>query len=285
MSSNPKYSVVMKDVSKIYEIRDGIDRIDSKFWKESAVASAVKKRKLLGGRGMHVTAVKNITFALRAGESVGVLGKNGSGKSTLLRLMSGGESPSTGEVLTTNRPTLLGVSAALQQHLSGSQNIRLGCFAMGMTPEEVDDVYDDIVNFAELGEDIHRPMSTYSSGMGARLTFAISTAKKPEILLVDEALSTGDASFAVKAKARMKGLLDDAGTVVIVSHNATQVKELCDRAIWLHEGEIVADGDVDLISKDYAKWAMRIGRGDFEGANSVLNGHKSDYEKPNIEFV
>lgn len=278
MSSNDFYSVVARSVSKNYLIRDGLDK------RKGIPVAEQENRSGLFKKNLVVHAVKSASFALKQGESVGILGHNGSGKSTLLRLISGGEAPSSGEIFTTHRPTLLGVSAALQPHLSGTQNIKLGCYAMGMSKDEMEACFSSIVEFAELGDDIHRPMETYSSGMGARLTFAISTAKEPEILLVDEALSTGDASFSVKSKRRMGELLSNAGTVVIVSHNATQVSEMCTRAIWLHEGEIIADGDVDLIAKDYAKWAMRTGRGNLEAAGNLIEGYKSEYVKPIIRF-
>ena len=283
MSIKNNYSVAVRSVSKNYLIRDGVDSDSTSHEQPSQARKPLGK--LFHPHQMRVQALKDVNFALHEGESVGILGANGSGKSTLLRLISGGEAPTRGGVFTKTRPALLGVSAALQPHLSGAQNIKLGCLAMGMTPSEVEDIYGSIADFADLGDDLRRPMSTYSSGMGARLTFAISTAALPDILLIDEALATGDAAFSNKAKQRMSKLQEKAGTVVLVSHNGTQVKEMCERAIWLHKGEIVADGDADQISVDYAKWAMRVGRSDFSGANSVLEKYRKEYRKPAIFFT
>ena len=172
-----------------------------------------------------VRALAGVSFAARRGESVGIIGTNGSGKSTLLRVIAGLETPTRGEVLAADPPVLLGVNAALVPELSGEQNVRLGCLAMGLSPDEADRLSPAIVELAGIEKAIYLPMKTYSSGMAARLRFAIAAASNPKILLIDEALSTGDAAFKERSEERMNALLAHAGTVFLVSHAAQVVED------------------------------------------------------------
>lgn len=227
-----------------------------------------------------VSPFSEISLAAEAGDAIGVIGQNGAGKSTLLRLIAGTESPSEGTVFAKSQPILLGISAALIPKLSGRENARLGCLAMGMSPEEAEAAIPEIIEFSTLGSAIHRPMETYSSGMAARLRFAISTAGKPEILLIDEALSTGDASFQDKSRARMNELLAAAGTVFLVSHAPNTIRELCNRYIWLHDGKIIADGTDDQVLKDYQRWARFYGARDFQKAKIVVRNYADSYQPP-----
>jgi teichoic acid transport system ATP-binding protein len=135
--------------------------------------------------------------------------------------------------------------------MSGDQNILLGCLAIGMTPAEIAEEYDAICDFAGIGEFVHLPMNTYSSGMGARLRFAIAAARAPDVLLIDEALATGDAEFRRRSQDRISELREHAGTVFLVSHGLGIIRETCTRAIWLEEGKIVADGDSDAVVDAY----------------------------------
>ena len=148
--------------------------------------------------------------------------------------------PSQGVVWTRGQASLLGVSAAMMGAMSGEQNIVLGCLAIGMTPAEIAEEYDAICEFAGIGEFVHLPMNTYSSGMGARLRFAIAAARAPDILLIDEALATGDAQFRRRSEQRILELREQAGTVFLVSHGLGIIRETCTRAIWLEDGKIVA---------------------------------------------
>lgn len=199
--------------------------------------------KLVGRQGQTtVRALRGVNFVAREGEMVGIVGANGSGKSTFLRNVAGVEQPDRGRILVRYQPLLLGVSAALQPALSGSENVRLGCLAMGLSPEEAEDAFDYVVELSALGAAIHRPMGTYSSGMGARLRFAIALAARPKIMLIDEALSTGDATFAERSERAMDELLAEAGTVLLVNHAAKVIQELCTRAVWMHRGEILMNG-------------------------------------------
>lgn len=231
-----------------------------------------------------VAALKGISFVSYAGESIGVLGKNGSGKSTLLRLIAGGESVTAGEIRVSSQPTLLGVSAALQPRLTGMQNIRLGLLAVGFSPDQLGEKFEDIREFADIGDAIYRPMNTYSSGMAARLKFAISTSVEPEILLVDEALATGDASFTDKARDRMNRMLGKSGTVFLVSHAASVIQEICTRAIWLHDGRIIADGTAESVTKSYRVWGNRKATGKLEEADAIIQQMESYYRQPEISL-
>lgn len=227
-------------------------------------------------------ALKDVSFVAYAGECIGILGKNGSGKSTLLSIIAGNETATSGLVRVSTEPTLLGVSAALQMQLTGRENVRIGLLAMGLEPEEVDNLIEPVIEWAELDDAANRPMETYSSGMKSRLKFAIATAVKREILMVDEALSTGDATFSAKARKRMQGFLDDAGTVFIVSHSASTIRKHCTRVIWLVEGQVVADGEPKKILRSYQLWTRRLSLGNESGAQHVINNSLRRYSKPEI---
>lgn len=264
-------SVVVRDVSRFY-------RADNR-------RSVFRRPKLSTEReGDFVRALNGVSMCAKKGECIGVLGRNGSGKSTLMRLIAGNEAPDEGEVLLSATPTLLNVSAALQPRLPGRTNIRLGLLAQGVDQSEIDRLTEEIMDFAEIGKAVDRPMKTYSSGMGARLKFAISTAVQRDLLLIDEALGTGDASFTERAQERMNGFLTDAGTILLVSHAMASIKSMCTRVVWLHDGEIIADGDVETITLLYNKWTARMARKNFESAEDLISGVKSVYKKPLLLF-
>lgn len=217
-----------------------------------------------------VRAVADVSFVARTGESVGLVGPNGAGKSTLLRTIAGVERPTRGTIFARSQPKLLGVSAALVPHLSGLRNIEIGCLAMGLTPEEIKEVAPHIVDLAGIGDAIYRPMKTYSSGMGARLRFAINAASRPDILLIDEALGTGDATFAAKSEQVLADIRRDAGTVFIVSHAAEVVEKMCTRALWIHYGRLIADGPAYEVARAYRWWAWQMAKGETESATKAL---------------
>lgn len=198
-----------------------------------------------------IEAVNGISFETRRGEAIGVIGSNGSGKSTLLSALAGLIKPTSGEILVSCEPKLLGVGAVLLNGATGIRNIRLGCLALGMSSDELDDRVAEIVEFTGLGEAIDRPLKTYSAGMRARLHFAISTAVQPEILLVDEALSVGDKDFRKKSRAKIESLLANAGTLFLVSHSTNEIQRLCTRGLWLEKGKILADGPVTDVVAEY----------------------------------
>lgn len=227
---------------------------------------------LLGRNGKTtVRALRGVNFVAKEGEMVGIVGANGSGKSTFLRNVAGVEQPDRGRILVRYQPLLLGVSAALQPALSGSENVRLGCLAMGLTPEEAKEAFDYVVELSALGSAIHRPMGTYSSGMGARLRFAIALAARPKILLIDEALSTGDATFAERSERAMDEMLTEAGTVLLVNHAAKVIQELCTRAVWMHRGEILMNGPAEAVAEKYRWWAWNVAKGKQDTSDKLLH--------------
>jgi teichoic acid transport system ATP-binding protein len=198
-----------------------------------------------------VKAIRGVSFTAYEGESIGLIGRNGSGKSTLLRAIAGLLPPTQGAVYTSAQPSLLGVNAALMNSLTGERNVVLGCLAMGMTPAEAREKYDDIVEFSGLGEFIDLPMRTYSAGMASRLRFAIAAAKSHDVLLIDEALATGDADFRRRSQERIEQLREEAGTIFLVSHSLKTVVATCNRAIWLDRGKIERDGDAKSVVEAY----------------------------------
>jgi teichoic acid transport system ATP-binding protein len=192
-----------------------------------------------------------VSFVAREGDAVGLIGRNGSGKSTLLQAVAGLLPTAAGAIYTSAQPALLGVNAALLPTLSGERNIELGSLALGLTPAEAAARRDSIVDFAGIGDFVSFPMTTYSSGMSARLRFAIAASVTHEILLIDEALATGDAEFQRKSQERILELRDQAGTVFLVTHSAGIVRETCNRAIWLDKGQVVLDGPADEVVDAY----------------------------------
>lgn len=259
-------NVVVDNVSKRYVISQGRS--------SDASMTRVSRGKTV------VDAISNASLIALPGESIGIIGLNGSGKSTLLSMIAGGLAPTSGRILTRSQPTLMGVSPALQPDLSGEHNIYLGCLALGLSPSEAKEKIGEIAEWTELGDAIKRPMKTYSSGMSARLSFAISTAVRPDILMIDEALSTGDAAFGAKASARMHELLERAGNLFLVSHAIKEIENNCDRTIWISEGHIIADGPTDVVAPQYHEWAKLMGREDKQPAHDYLAEITSAYKPP-----
>jgi teichoic acid transport system ATP-binding protein len=207
----------------------------------SALMRMVNRQRRASIREVH--AIRGVSFVAYRGDAVGVIGRNGSGKSTLLRAIAGLLPPEQGTVYTDGHGALLGVNAALLNDLTGERNVVLGCLAMGMSRQETRDLYPQIVEFSGVGDFINLPMKTYSTGMGSRLRFAIASAKAHDILLVDEALATGDAEFRKKSHRRIDELRALAGTVFLVAHNLGEIEENCNKVIWLEEGRIVQAGE------------------------------------------
>ncbi|MEP1125410.1 MAG: ABC transporter ATP-binding protein [Ilumatobacter sp.] len=234
-------SVRVSDVHVEYELFDE---------RRAALRQRFATRSGVGRKVVH--AVKGVSFDIREGESVGILGSNGSGKSTLLAAMAGLLTPVSGEILVSEEPKLMGVGATLIPSATGRRNIRLGCLALGMSTDQLDHEIDEIIDFTELGEAIDRPLKTYSSGMRARLHFGIATSISPRILMIDEALSTGDRRFREKSAERLDALLGSAGTLLLVSHSLGELKDRCERGIWLEQGVLRADGPIDEIIEAYS---------------------------------
>jgi teichoic acid transport system ATP-binding protein len=237
--------VVVDDVHLVYRVAGRRSRANA----PAALYRMMRRQSLPGTREIH--AVRGVSFVAYRGEAVGLIGPNGSGKSTLLRGIAGLMTPGAGAIYTKGEPALLGVGAALLNDMTGERNIELGCLAMGMTPDEVREHRQGIVDFADIGDFISLPMTTYSSGMSARLRFAIAAAKTRDILLIDEALATGDASFRRKSENRIRELVSQAGTIFLVSHGLQVVRDTCSRVIWLEKGLVVMDGPTEEVVDAY----------------------------------
>lgn len=202
-------------------------------------------------RTQTVHALQGISFTAYENDSIGVIGSNGSGKSTLMRAITGLTPASAGAVYASSRPSLLGVGAALIKTLSGERNVVLGGLALGFSKAEIEERYDDIVDFAGIRPFIHLPMRTYSSGMTARLKFAIATIRNHEILIVDEALAVGDRKFRKRSEQRIREIRDNAGTVFLVSHSMRSIRDTCNRVIWIEKGKLIMDGDPEEVIAAY----------------------------------
>ena len=215
-----------------------------------------------------IKAVRDVSFEVSHGTVVGVVGVNGAGKSTLLRAMAGILPPTRGKVEVFGRvSTLLALGVGFKSDLTGRENVVLGGLAAGLSREEVAAKYEDITAFAELEDFMDMPMSTYSSGMYGRLAFSVAVNMEPDILLIDEALSTGDARFKEKSFEKMRELCSQARTLVLVSHGLRSVRELCDEAIWMHEGRIQMRDDADTVIDAYREF-LQIGES--EAANEDI---------------
>ena len=202
---------------------------------------------------VEVTALRGVTFTAMPGEAIGVIGRNGSGKSTLMAALAGLLPPKSGAVLAASQPVLLAVGAALQGELSGRRNILIGASALGITKSEILQQMEGIIEFTGLQDAIDRPLRTYSSGMAARLQFGIASAVRPDILLIDEALATGDAEFARRSELRIQDIIASAGTVFVVSHSMESIERMTQRTLWIDAGRIAFDGPTPEAILAYAQ--------------------------------
>lgn len=208
-----------------------------------------------------VNALNTMSLVAMRGESIGIVGRNGSGKSTLMKLVGGQIAPDRGGVYASSTPIMLGVNAALVPELPGDHNVVLGCLAMGLTHEEITEKFESIVELSGLEKAIHLPMRSYSSGMSSRLRFAIAASIDPEILLIDEALNTGDAQFADRSRKRMDELRANAGCVFLVSHSLDTVLEMCSRVVWMDKGDLLMDGEPQAVVKAYKDFTRQLSKG------------------------
>ena len=197
-------------------------------------------------------ALENVTFDVKRGEIFGVIGRNGAGKSTLLKVVSGIYKPTSGKAVSAGRiAPMLELGSGFDQELSGHDNIFLNGAILGFSEDFLKEKYDEIVAFSELGEFIRQPIKTYSSGMMMRLAFSVATIVEPEILIVDEILAVGDAPFQEKSHARMLELMKGGTTVLFVSHTMSQIREMCDRVMWLDHGRVKMIGETKTVCDAY----------------------------------
>ena len=218
---------------------------------KGAIVSLGRRRKTI----RLIEAVKDVSFDVPHGAVLGIIGANGAGKSTLMRAVAGILPPTKGRIEIHGRvSTLLALGIGFNSALTGRQNVVLGGLAAGLRKSEIALKYDEIAEFAELGDFMDMPMRTYSSGMYSRLAFSVAVNMDPDILLIDEAMSAGDAKFRKKAAEKMESLADNAGTMLLVSHALGTIKDMCSEAIWLHKGVLIQRGHPDDIVAAYTKF-------------------------------
>ncbi len=238
-----KPAIVVEHMSMLFNLnKEKVDNIKEYFIK-------------LVTRKLHFTefwALKDISFTVEKGDRVGVLGFNGAGKSTLLKVIAGVLKPTEGSVKVSGViAPMLELGAGFDLNYSGKENVFLYGATMGYSRKFIEEKYDEIVEFSELGDFINVPVKNYSSGMRARLGFAIATAVEPEILILDEVLSVGDAKFRKKSEAKIRSMFDKGITVLFVSHSVEQVMNICNKAIILDHGKLIAQGEVKEICAQY----------------------------------
>ncbi len=242
-----------------------------------------------GARGVRtdrVEALKPLSLVVERGESVGVIGTNGSGKSTLMKLITGQARPTHGRVYATSTPVMLGVNAALVRQVSGEDNILLGCLAMGMSRAEAVQRRDQVARLSGLDDDaLQLPLRAYSSGMASRLQFAIATSVDPDILVIDEALNTGDAQFRARTRRRLDELRAQAGCVFLVSHSLNTIKEMCSRVVWIEQGQLTMDGSPTVVTGNYARYTRHRSRGEDTAAERLLQEARDAVRRIRVDWA
>ena len=246
LSVSERTAISVEDVSVTY--RTSLERTPTL---KSTVLKLGRREKIV----REIEAVKRVSFDVPHGTVLGIVGANGAGKSTLVRTIAGILPPSKGRVEIHGRvSTLLALGVGFNKKLSGRDNVRLGGLAAGLKREQLAEKYDDIVAFAELEDFMDMPMRTYSSGMYGRLAFAVAVMMEPDILLIDEALSVGDARFRRKCARKMRELCSEDRTVVLVSHALGTIQELADQAIWMEHGEMRMWDEPDAVVNAYTEF-------------------------------
>ena len=239
-----KKALVVQDVSILFNLsKENVDNLKELLIKK------IKGEKI---RFNEFWALKNINFELNKGDRLGILGLNGAGKSTLLKIIAGVYKPTTGKVTRHGHiAPMIELGAGFDPNYTGRENIFLYGSVLGFSRDFLESKYEEILEFSELGDFIDVPIKNYSSGMRARLGFSIATVVEPEILILDVVLSVGDAKFRKKCEKKMQGMFDHGVTVLFVSHSLEQVKRLCNKAILLEHGELIAEGDIQEVAAIY----------------------------------
>lgn len=237
-------SVQVSDVSKIYRLAD----TRSPF----SLLQALKSKQESSKPERYKVAVDRVSFSIQTGDRLGIVGSNGAGKSTLLQMITGVSKPSSGNIEVVGHVTaVLTLGVGLREDLSGRENIYIDGEVQGKSRSEINLIIDEIIEFAELGEFIDYPVRTYSTGMKSRLAFSMLVCIEPEILIIDEALSAGDSVFAAKASQKIREICNKGKIVILVSHSMATIVEMCDRCIWIDQGQIVMDGDPQEVTSAY----------------------------------
>ena len=237
--SKEEYAVEVENISKIYTLRN----------KNNQYKTDKKE----------FYALKDVSFKVKKGDVVGILGTNGSGKSTLSLLLSGISEINSGTMKINGEQALIAINTGLNQQLTGLENINVKGALMGLRKKRIQEITNDVIDFAELGDFLYQPVKKYSSGMKSRLGFSISLALNPDIFIVDEALSVGDKGFAKKCMKRMMKLRDEEGkTIFFISHSLSQVREFCKTGMWIEGGQLVEMGDIDKVCDDYSVYVDKL---------------------------
>ena len=221
--------------------------------------------------GMNFYALRKIDFSVEKGDSVGLIGLNGSGKTTLANLIAGCSAVSHGEIITKGKVSMISVSAGMDTRLTGIENIMQKGLLLGLSHGEIQNLTPQIIEFAGLGQFIFQQVKTYSSGMRAKLGFAIAVNIDPDILIIDEALSVGDPTFTEKCLKKMYRFREKGKTIIFVSHSMEQVKKFCNKAVWLYGGEIREIGECEAITENYAKFIKEYNNLPYDEKNEMLN--------------
>jgi lipopolysaccharide transport system ATP-binding protein len=261
----------VKNITKIYKMYKGnFDRLKEVFLKKTYHKEFVSN--------------SNISFDLYMGETLGIIGVNGAGKSTILKIIAGVTNPTSGEILRHGRVTaLLELGTGFNDELSGYENIFLNGTLIGMSEQECAQKAKEIIAFTELGDYINEPIKTYSSGMKMRLAFSIAIYSEPQILIVDEALSVGDAHFAAKCTKALKQRKEQNMSIIYVSHDLNSLKLLCDRVILLNHGELIEEGSPETVINTYNFLIAKLG--DKEEKISIKNSHESSFGTFDVEIT
>lgn len=243
---NQQISVIVDHADLTFEVQN--EKIDT--LKETFIRTLKRDK----SKKIKIHAINDVSFKIYKGEKVGIIGYNGAGKSTLLNLITGIYPPDKGSVTTYGKISpLLSLGAGFDQNFSGRKNIILNGAVLGYDKEYLESKVDEIIEFSELGEYIDIPIKNYSKGMLAKLGFSIATAVNPDILIIDEILGVGDVNFSKKSADKIKSLMDGGTTVLLVSHSIPQIRELCDKAIWIDNGNLREFGEVNKVCDHYLK--------------------------------
>lgn len=232
---NKEYAVIFDSVSKIYKLK--------------------KKENQAKSEHERFYALKDVSFKIEKGDVVGILGTNGSGKSTISVILAGISDIDSGEMKVNGEQALIAINTGLNDQLTGLENINVKGALLGLKKKRIQEITEDVINFAELGDFLYQPVKKYSSGMRSRLGFSISLALNPDIFIVDEALSVGDKGFAQKCMNRMKELRDNDGkTIFFISHSLPQVREFCKTGMWIEGGKLQEIGDINSVCNHYSEY-------------------------------
>ena len=232
-------AIEFRNVSKIYKLK----RKDKQVSKDE--------------KSQYFYALRDISFEVKKGQVLGILGTNGSGKSTMALVLSGIAAPNEGEIEVSGEQALVAINTGLNKQLTGLENIELKGALLGLSKKRIQEIIEGVIEFAEIGDFLYQPVKKYSSGMKSRLGFAINLCLDPEILIIDEALSVGDKGFAKKCLDKMEELKREGKTIIFISHSLPQVRNFCDSAMWLDGGKLKEYGDINTVCDHYADYVEK----------------------------